>query len=100
MSNALRHTSAGESIILAAQELDGEAEITVRDTGSGISQEHLPHIFERFYRIEGGVATGTGIGLYLCQQIVEGHGGTITAESRIGEGSSFIIRLPISPRDA
>jgi len=100
LSNALRHTSAGESIMLMAREFDGEAEIAVRDTGSGISQEHLPHIFERFYRIEGSSATGTGIGLYLCRQIVEEHGGTITAESRIGGGSSFIIRLPISPRDA
>ncbi len=95
LSNALHHTPAGGSITLAARELDGEAEITVKDTGSGIPRDHLPHIFERFYRIGESDFAGTGIGLYLCRQIIEGHGGTITAESNIGEGSCFIVRLPL-----
>jgi signal transduction histidine kinase len=100
LSNAMQHTPVGGSISLMAHETDNEAEIMVRDTGFGISQENLPHIFERFYRIGGDGFEGTGIGLYLCRQIIEEHGGTITAESQKGKGSCFVIRLPILPRDA
>ncbi len=96
LSNALRHTPAGGSISLVARESDGEAEIVVRDTGRGISRENMPHIFERFYRIGDSDFAGTGIGLYLCRQIIEGHGGTITAESSPGKGSWFTVRLPLS----
>jgi signal transduction histidine kinase len=99
LSNALQHTLAGGSIFLTAHESDGEAEIVVRDTGSGISRENLPHIFERFYRIGEGGFAGTGIGLYLCRQIIEGHKGTITAESQEGKGSCFVIRLPLFADD-
>ncbi len=99
ISNALRHTPPGGSISLAAHDIDGETEITVRDTGSGISREYLPHIFERFYRIEEGGFAGTGIGLYLCRKIIERHGGTITAESHVGKGSCFAVRLPPMSRD-
>jgi signal transduction histidine kinase len=99
VSNALRHTAAGGSITLAARVSHGEAEIAVRDTGSGISRDNLPHIFERFYRIEGSGLAGTGIGLYLCRQIIEGHGGTITAESDFGKGTCFVVRLPLYTGD-
>jgi signal transduction histidine kinase/MFS family permease len=96
LSNALRHTPAGGSIVLSACMVEGEAEITVCDTGSGISRENLPHIFERFYRIGESDFTGTGIGLYLCRQIVEGYRGTIAVESQRGKGSCFTVRLPLS----
>jgi signal transduction histidine kinase len=99
LSNALQHTFAGGSIFLTAREADGEVEIVVKDTGSGISRENLPHIFERFYRIGESGFAGTGIGLYLCRQIVERHGGTIMAESQKGKGSCFVIRLPIFTGD-
>lgn len=99
LGNALQHTGAGGSIFLSARESDGEAEIVVKDTGSGIPRENLPHIFERFYRIGEGGFDGTGIGLYLCRQIVERHGGTITAESQPGKGSCFVIRLSIFTGD-
>jgi signal transduction histidine kinase len=99
LSNALQHTPAGGSIFLESRKFDDEMEITVRDTGSGISRENLPHIFERFYRIGENGFAGTGIGLYLCRQIIEGHGGTIMAESRTGKGSCFIVHLPLAPPD-
>ena len=95
VSNALQHTSHGGSISLAAHAVDLEVEIAVRDSGSGISREHLPHIFERFYRIEEDGFLGAGIGLYLCREIIERHNGTIMAESRVGRGSCFKIRLPL-----
>jgi signal transduction histidine kinase len=100
LSNALQHTPAGGSITLTACKLDGEAEILVRDTGLGISSQNLSHIFERFYRIEENGFVGTGIGLYLCRQIIERHDGTITAESQKGKGSCFIVRLPMVPPDS
>jgi signal transduction histidine kinase len=59
----------------------------------------MPHIFERFYRIGESEFVGTGIGLYLCRQIIEEHGGTVTAESEVGRGSCFVIRLPLFTGD-
>jgi signal transduction histidine kinase len=97
LSNALKHTPTGGSISITADTRDGleypdgEVEIMVADTGSGIPPDRLPHIFERFYRIE---SSGTGLGLHICRQIVEVHGGSITAESEPDKGSRFIIRLP------
>jgi signal transduction histidine kinase len=71
--------------------------LTVRDTGTGISEEQLPHIFERFHRIEGARARtheGTGIGLSLVQELVKLHGGTVSVESVVGEGSTFTVSIP------
>ena len=81
------------------------ARIVVEDSGCGIASAELPHIFERFYRIEENASAGsgrtavpgTGIGLNICREIVEAHGGRITRESELGKGSRFIISLPISP---
>jgi len=67
-------------------------EIAVADTGSGIPQEQLEKIFRPFYTTKRG---GTGLGLSLCRRIISQHGGTLTAESEIGKGSRFIIRLPM-----
>ena len=96
LSNALRHTPQGGSISLDVRAVDGVAEVSVADTGSGIAEENLGRIFERFYRVEGGRPEdgGSGIGLYLCQQIARNHGGTITAESIPGKGSRFMLKLP------
>jgi len=71
------------------------AEIVVTDTGFGIAPENIRHIFDRFYRINSETSKGNGIGLNICKQIIEAHSGTISAESRQGKGSSFIVRLPI-----
>ena len=110
LSNALKHTPAGGTISMTARAYGGngdgvsvenrEAEIVVADTGPGISPETLPRIFERFYRIENPrnmALPGMGLGLHICRQIVEAHGGTIVAESQPGRGSRFIIHLPLVP---
>ena len=71
--------------------------IRVRDTGAGIAPEHLPHIFDRFFKADpsrAGEKTGSGLGLSIVKAIVERHGGTVSASSQAGQGTEFIIRLP------
>jgi signal transduction histidine kinase len=109
ISNALKHTPCGGAIALRVERARdggaaGVARITVEDSGCGIAPEELPHIFERFYRIENetsgsgrSAVPGAGIGLNICREIVEAHKGTIVAESAPGKGSRFIISLPLSP---
>ncbi|HEX4104226.1 MAG TPA: ATP-binding protein [Candidatus Paceibacterota bacterium] len=94
LSNALKHTPRGGKIALSAEANRGRVLIAVADTGSGIAQEDLPLIFERFYRIEGDPSPGTGLGLDIVKKIIEAHGGVITVESEIGKGSRFTISLP------
>ncbi len=97
VSNALRHTATGGSVTLqAARDGDGVV-LRVRDTGSGIAGEDLPHIFDRFYRgdtARGAGRTASGLGLAIARSLVEMHGGTIGVESTPGEGSTFTIWLP------
>jgi len=111
MSNALKFTAEGGTVdvsvqlvptsslspIKRGQSKEGEVvEISVSDTGPGISAEHLPHIFDRFYRVdETHAAEGTGIGLALTKELVELHHGTITVESAPGKGSVFTVKVPI-----
>ncbi len=96
LSNAFKFTFQGRvSVGLSAH--DGHAVLTVSDTGIGIPEAELPHVFERFHRVEGARGRsyeGTGIGLALIQEYVKLHGGDILAESRVGGGSTFTIRLP------
>ncbi len=98
LDNALRHTPSGGSVTVSARAVDGGVSIDVADTGEGISPEHLPHIFERFYRADparGGQDGGSGIGLAIAKALVEAHGGTITALSPgPGAGSTFTVRIP------
>lgn len=98
VSNALKHTPHGGAIVLRAAYAGSVARITVEDTGCGIAPQDLPHIFERFYRIRQGAddVPGTGLGLHICREIVEAHGGGIEVESELGKGSRFIISLPLS----
>ena len=72
------------------------AHILVSDTGPGIQPEHLNHIFKRFYRVskDSGPERGTGLGLYICQEIIHAHQGEIVAQSELGMGTSIHIRLP------
>lgn len=97
LSNAFTHTSSGGSVFLGARQVGKYAEIVVTDTGSGIAPENLPHIFDRFYRINNELSRSNGIGLNICKQIIEAHDGTINVQSIEGKGSSFIICLPILP---
>jgi signal transduction histidine kinase/integral membrane sensor domain MASE1 len=96
LSNALKFTFTGTIVV----SLHAEAEqvvLTVRDTGIGIPPEEVPHVFERFHRVEGTWARtqeGTGIGLALVQEMVQMHGGTVGVTSVVGEGSTFTVTLP------
>lgn len=99
LSNALRHTPHGGRITLGARRYDDEVELAVQDTGPGIAPEDLPRVFERFYRTDksrGRETGGAGLGLAIARSIVELHGGQIWAESELGEGTTFLIRLPSS----
>ena len=96
LSNAFKFTFEGE-IEVRLRATGGAAELRVRDTGIGIAAEEMPHVFERFHRIEGArgrTYEGTGIGLALVQELVRQHGGSVGVESVFGEGSSFVVRLP------
>ena len=96
-ANALRHTPDGGRVTLAAEATPEGTRIAVRDTGPGIPPEHLPHIFERFYKADArarATLSGSGLGLSIVQAIVERHGGTVTAVNAPGAGAIFEIRLP------
>lgn len=91
LANALKATGSGGSVSISVKSAEGGLEIVVTDNGTGIRQEDIPFIFERFYRGRGG---GLGIGLTIVKELVEAHGATITARSIPGEGSSFTIVFP------
>jgi signal transduction histidine kinase len=96
LSNAFKFTLRGE-IEVRLEDEDQAIKLYVRDTGSGIAQENLPHIFERFRRVEGQTARtyeGTGIGLALVHELVNLHGGSVSVASVIGQGSEFCVTLP------
>jgi two-component system, sensor histidine kinase and response regulator len=101
LNNALKHNPPGINIVVTADLDDSHIYCRVRDNGAGMAQADCDALFER-YR-QGGRArrpTGLGLGLYLCRQIVLGHGGTIGAESRLGRGSTFWFSLPLVPKEA
>ncbi len=101
VSNALRHTKAGE-VVLSASSEHNHVQLRVSDTGSGIAPEHLPHVFDRFYRADpsrqrasSSDGESTGLGLAIAKAIVEAHGGTISATSVVGKGTTMIVALPM-----
>lgn len=98
ISNAIKYSYDGNKIFVQAEEKDGSVQITIKDSGIGISPEDLPHVFNGFFRGKSGqsMASGHGIGLAVSRQIVEAHNGTITVESELGKGTTFVVRLPIS----
>jgi len=98
MHNAIKFTPSGGRIVISAAESEGNLVISVEDDGAGISGEAMPHLFERFYQADSSDtrrAGGTGLGLYICRQIVIAHGGSIWAESEVGKGSTFHLGVPI-----
>jgi signal transduction histidine kinase len=101
LDNALKNTPAGGRVVAGWRVTGSQAELWVRDTGVGISPEHLPHIFDRFYRADPARSReegGAGLGLSICRWIAEANGGTISVESAPGQGSAFTVRLPIDGR--
>jgi signal transduction histidine kinase len=100
ISNAFKFTSRGGKVGLTVESQDNRVTITVRDTGAGISPEQLPHIFDKFYQADNqaqAATKGTGLGLAIAKEIVEAHGGRITVESAVGEGTTFVVVLPAEP---
>jgi signal transduction histidine kinase len=95
LANALRHTSSGGSVDIAARLVGDEVEVTVRDTGSGIPAEDLDRIFDRFYRSPD--SPGSGLGLSIARDLVQAHGGTITATSAPGQGTTIRFTVPVLP---
>ena len=98
IDNALRHTPAGGSVAVELDAHGADAILRVRDTGLGIPYRDLPHIFERFYVVDRSrtrESSGAGLGLAIVKGIVEAHGGSISAESMLGTGTTFTVRLPI-----
>ncbi len=96
VSNAFKFTMAGEIAVRLREGEDG-VELLVSDTGTGIPERELPHIFERFHRVEGAQGRsyeGSGIGLALVRELVSLHGGTVRAESELGKGTTFTVTLP------
>ncbi|MDY6911903.1 MAG: ATP-binding protein, partial [Chloroflexota bacterium] len=102
VENAVSYSDAGNHIVLEAAMNDGEILVSVTDEGIGIPPEHLEKIFDRFYRLEGGVIRrrgGSGLGLSICKGIVEAHNGRIWVESELGKGSRFSFALPVESDD-
>lgn len=99
LDNAINYSKAGSTIHIAASRQGDEVTVCVQDEGIGIPQEHLPRLFERFYRVDRARSRergGTGLGLAIVKHIAQVHGGQVSVVSRLGEGSTFILRLPIA----
>jgi len=101
LGNAMQNTPKGGNVTISAEQKGNDVLISVKDNGAGIPPEHLPHVFDRFYRVDKSrsrrAGGGSGIGLTIAKSLVEAHGGIIRAASDgIGKGSTFIFTLPIS----
>jgi len=96
LSNAIKYNRTNGSVIVTANFSESEESINIQDTGLGIPEESIPHLFEKFYRVREheGAASGTGLGLSICKQIIQGHNGRIEVKSKMGVGTSFTIHLP------
>lgn len=94
-TNAVKY-APGAAIFVGLKQVGGSMIVSFMDNGPGIPAESLPLIFERFYRVRSEKATGTGLGLFICKQIIEAHRGKIWAESNPGQGTTFFIELPIT----
>jgi two-component system phosphate regulon sensor histidine kinase PhoR len=97
VSNALRYAQSGNKVVIGARKHPSTIEFYVRDFGPGIASEHLPRIFERFYRVDKARSRetgGTGLGLAIVKHIVLNHGGSVRVESSVGHGSTFFFSLP------
>lgn len=103
LTNAHEYSPEGASIVVAARPVGAEVEISVSDNGQGIPEDQIGRIFDRFTRGDAGLTQrvgGTGLGLAISKSLVELHGGSIAAESAVGVGSTFRVRLPIAPGPA
>ncbi len=103
LDNAITHTPPGGQIVVTARQAGTYVEVSVQDTGSGISYEHLPYVFDRFYRADPSrtrATGGAGLGLAIVKQLVEAHGGRTWVRSTVGQGSTFLFTIPITMQQA
>jgi len=101
LGNALHYTPSGGAVTVRLQAVGEEVAVSVEDTGHGIEPEHLPHLFERFYRTDWARVKdsgGTGLGLSIVKEIAEAHGGSISVTSEVNKGSIFTLRVPAAVR--
>jgi two-component system phosphate regulon sensor histidine kinase PhoR len=100
LSNAIKYNRPNGSVIVTANFDESDISITIQDTGVGIPEESIPHLFEKFYRVREheGKAGGTGLGLSISKQIIQGHNGRIEVKSKMGVGTSFTMFIPRSTR--
>jgi PAS domain S-box-containing protein len=98
LNNCVKYASQSKEIIIHTEQIDGFLKISVRDFGPGIPKEKLPHLFDVYYRAEkkGNQNSGLGLGLYICAQIIDEHGGVMGVDSELGQGSTFWFTLPLS----
>lgn len=103
IDNALKHTPAGGWVTVSAKQVEDQVEISVEDSGKGIPAEELSRIFERFYQLDksrrGGAERSVGLGLTIAREIIHSHGGEIYAQSEPGNGSVFVVRMPVAQPD-
>ena len=97
VGNAVKYTPPGGAVAVSVQQVDGQAQVEVADTGIGIPEEALPHLFEEFYRAPNAKKTevGTGLGLAIVKDLVERYGGRIQVKSTVGVGTTFTVTLPL-----
>jgi len=95
-SNASKY-APGAPISISVVKMNSFYRIRFADSGPGIQSEHLPHLFKRFFRVPGVTGSGSGLGLFICNKIIEAHGGNISVESEPGYGTAFLIDLPLDP---
>jgi signal transduction histidine kinase len=96
LTNAIKYTNPGGKITIRLKQKTKSILLTIEDNGRGIPEESIPYIFDKFYRVpkQEGDVPGTGLGLAIAKRIVESHGGTISVESQVDQGSTFFLRLP------
>jgi signal transduction histidine kinase len=94
--NAIKY-APGSPLVVHLERGRNNVRVAFSDKGPGIPEGYLPFIFERFYRVPGQTITGTGLGLYICKQIILAHHGKIWAESVMGQGTTFFLELPLDP---
>lgn len=102
VENAIKYNKPGGSVTVQVFSNEKEANVTISDTGIGIAEEHLPRMFERFYRVDKGRSRqmgGTGLGLAIVKHIVRSMNGEIEVHSKLGEGTEFLITLPLAPKE-
>lgn len=100
IDNAVRYTGEGGAVDVSVRADDAVVVVRVADTGIGIAQRELPRIFERFYRVDRARSRetgGTGLGLSIVRHVTENHGGEVTVDSELGQGTTFEVRLPAAP---